>query len=64
MAIKAWADKNLDYDYLIYPVCKDNIPSRKIAESLGGTVISSGIKVFPSGKRLEEVVYHIPRGEN
>lgn len=33
-----WAQKNLDVDYLFYPVDKDNIPSRKIAESLWGIV--------------------------
>ncbi|MBD0266374.1 MAG: GNAT family N-acetyltransferase [Tolypothrix sp. Co-bin9] len=37
-AIKDWADENLDYDYLFYPVDKANIASRKIAEALGGTV--------------------------
>lgn len=60
--LKTWADKNLDYDYLIYPVHKDNIPSRKIAESLGGVVMSSEIKITPWGKKLDEVIYHIPRG--
>lgn len=36
VAIKKWADKNLDYDYLLYPVADKNIASRKIPESLGG----------------------------
>lgn len=30
------AQKNLDFEYLLYPVDKDNISSRKIAESLWG----------------------------
>lgn len=30
------ANNNLNYEYLVYPVDKDNIPSRKIAESFGG----------------------------
>lgn len=59
--LKKWADKNLDFDYLIYPVDKDNIPSRKIAESLDGQVQSEGTRTFPSGKVLNEVTYHIPR---
>ena len=29
---------NLDFDYLVYPVDRDNIPSRKIPESMGGLV--------------------------
>lgn len=29
------ANKNLDFEYMIYPVDKDNIASRKIAESFG-----------------------------
>jgi len=37
-AIKKWADENLDYDYILYPVADKNIPSRKIPESLGGKV--------------------------
>lgn len=60
--IKKWAGDNLDFDYLIYPVHKDNIASRKIAESLGGILVSSELKVCPSGKELDEVIYRIPRG--
>lgn len=58
--LKKWADENLDYEYLVYPADKNNISSRKIAESLGGKVVSEGIKEFPFGKKLDEVVYHIP----
>lgn len=32
------ANAHLDFEYLIYPVDKDNISSRKIAESFGGIV--------------------------
>ena len=28
--LKDWADKNLDYEYLLYPVVKENIASKKI----------------------------------
>ena len=58
--LKKWADENINYEYLIYPADKNNIPSRKIAESLGGKVASEGIKESPYGKKLDEVVYHIP----
>lgn len=32
------AQKNLEFEYVVYPVDKDNIPSRKIAESIWGIV--------------------------
>lgn len=38
VAVKKWADENLDYHYLLYPVADKNISSRKIAESLGGKI--------------------------
>ncbi|KKW41710.1 MAG: acetyltransferase [Candidatus Magasanikbacteria bacterium GW2011_GWA2_56_11] len=38
VAVKKWADENLDYDYLLYPVADKNISSRKIPESLGGKI--------------------------
>jgi [ribosomal protein S5]-alanine N-acetyltransferase len=37
--VKNWAEANLDYEYLRYPVDLANIPSRKIPEALGGKVI-------------------------
>lgn len=30
-----WARGNIDFDYLAYPVARDNVPSRKIPEGLG-----------------------------
>lgn len=62
-AIKQWADANLSYDHLVYPVVKSNVSSRKIAESLGGTVHHEFIKKNDSGEDREMVMYHIPRGE-
>lgn len=35
-ALKKWADENLKYNYILYPVADKNKPSIKIAESLGG----------------------------
>lgn len=35
-ALNEWAQKNLDFDYIKYPVIPENKPSRSIAESLGG----------------------------
>lgn len=41
------AQKNLNFEYLFYPVDKDNVPSRKIAESLWGQ-----IQVDENGKEI------------
>ena len=37
-ALKKWADENMDYDYILYPVVDKNIASRKIPESLDGEI--------------------------
>lgn len=57
--LKEWADKNLEYEYLKYPVDKINIASRKIAESLGGIVKQEQMTVGMGGQQLDEVEYHI-----
>lgn len=58
-ALKDWADENLDYQYLIYPVDKNNIASRKIPEALGGKVIQEYEKVNQQGKILQALEYWI-----
>jgi RimJ/RimL family protein N-acetyltransferase len=57
--LKQWADTHLVYEYLIYPVDRKNIPSRKIAESLGGVITKAYKKKNMSGILLDEVEYHI-----
>ncbi|HSW88626.1 MAG TPA: GNAT family N-acetyltransferase [Candidatus Saccharimonadales bacterium] len=57
--LKEWAEKNLQYDYLIYPVDKQNIASRKIAESLGGIAKKEYKKINQSGNELDMVEYWI-----
>jgi len=37
----------------------NNIPSRNIAESLGGIVMAEGQRASLSGNRLDELVYKI-----
>lgn len=59
--LKEWAEKHLIYDYLIYPVDKRNIASRKIPESLGGIAKREYKKINQSGKELEMVEYWIYR---
>ena len=56
----SWAVEHIDFDYAIYPVDKDNIPSRKIPESLGATVFEKKTVTTMSGGSLDEVVYRIP----
>ncbi len=58
-ALKNWADENLNYEYISYPVDKQNIASRKIPESLGGIVAREMKKINASGQELDEVEYKI-----
>ncbi|WP_230305160.1 GNAT family N-acetyltransferase, partial [Legionella pneumophila] len=55
--LKTWAETNLVYDYLKYPVVRHNIPSRKLAEKMGGIIQDEYIKTSESGKLLDEVEY-------
>ncbi len=57
--IKEWTDKNIEYEYLLYPVAKENIASRKIPESLGGKVMRELIAKKQNGEDMEEVEYWI-----
>lgn len=59
-AVKHWVDKHLAYDYLIYPVDRANIPSRKIPEALGGEVYEEKLSPTLDGRMLDLLVYHIP----
>ncbi len=58
-ALKEWADKNLDYEYIKYPVAEENIPSRKIPESLGGKEMNKYSQVNGNGVALNIVEYYI-----
>jgi [ribosomal protein S5]-alanine N-acetyltransferase len=59
--LKEWADENLDYEYLIYPVDVANIPSRRIPERLGGESFREYDKVNLSGRVLHLLEYRIPK---
>lgn len=52
-----WAKNNLKYEYLFYPVDKDNIASRKLVESLWW-ILQDGITIMrvPSSWRVLNVV--------
>jgi RimJ/RimL family protein N-acetyltransferase len=60
-ALKDWADKNLNYTHITYPVAEQNIPSRKIAESLGGKVQKELDKLMLTGRIHHMVEYWIPK---
>ena len=61
-AVKQWADDNLNYDKLRYSAYKENLPSRKIAEFLGGKIAGERINKNKKGEEFEEVDYLIERG--
>lgn len=58
-ALKQWADQQLQYEYIRYPVDKRNVASRKIPESFGGIIKKEYKTVNLSGNTLDEVEYWI-----
>ncbi len=54
-SVAAWASSHFHYEHFIYPVAIDNQPSRKIAESLGGTIQS-----HQKQRKYDSVTYAIP----
>jgi RimJ/RimL family protein N-acetyltransferase len=55
--LKGWAEQNLKYEYLVYAADQLNLPSQKIAESLGGKVFSNFSKNKDSGEILNLLEY-------
>ncbi len=59
-ALKAFVEEHYTYEYLYYPVAKENNASRHIAEKLGGILQEEGRTTKnANGDPLEEVVYWI-----
>jgi RimJ/RimL family protein N-acetyltransferase len=58
-ALLRWATQNIELDVVEYPVDKSNLPSRKLAEKLGGRVAGERRQMAESGRLLDEVVYEI-----
>ena len=58
-AVVQWAEQHLQYDYLTYPVDRDNIPSRKIPEALGGEIFEESLCVKQDGGCLDVLIYRI-----
>lgn len=61
-ALRDWVETHIEFERLIYPVDRRNIPSRRIAEELNGSIIEQRKVTSMSGKELDEVVYAIARG--
>ena len=59
-AIVQWAPAHIGAAALIYPVAKQNLPSRRLAESLHGTIVGERNLRKSSGVVLDEVAYRIP----
>jgi [ribosomal protein S5]-alanine N-acetyltransferase len=55
----AWVSQHIDLDYFLYPVDRQNIPSRKIPESLGGHIVAERQDQTSTGKILDILVYRI-----
>lgn len=59
IALKEWAEQNLDYEYILYPVDRANIPSRRIPLLLGGQIAREFDSTSLSGRVLHLVEYKI-----
>lgn len=59
-AVKNWAASTLDYSCLLYPVDRDNLASRALAEKLGGLQAGGYSRENSAGTRLNIITYHIP----
>ncbi len=57
--MKDWAENNLKYDYLLYPVVYENYASRKIAEFLGGKMHREYEETNFNGEKHHMVEYRI-----
>ncbi|HMQ47538.1 MAG TPA: GNAT family N-acetyltransferase [Saprospiraceae bacterium] len=55
--LKAWAELNLDFEYLRYPVDVRNYPSRRIPEKLGGIPERNFWVKSENGFELEIIEY-------
>jgi RimJ/RimL family protein N-acetyltransferase len=54
-----WVVRNIDFDFLVYPVDRANISSRKIPESLGGVVFHEQQVSTVRGISLDQVFYKL-----
>ncbi|WP_075655343.1 GNAT family N-acetyltransferase [Pseudochrobactrum sp. B5] len=55
VSVMNWARGDYSPDYFIYPVAEENIPSRKLVESLGGKAVTT-----EQDPKFTLIIYHIP----
>jgi len=60
LALHDWARAHLHQPFVLYPVDRDNLPSRKIAEALGGHVACERAERSLGGRTLHLFEYHVP----
>lgn len=60
IGLAAFARETLEEKAVLYSVAKENIPSRRIPESLGGTICGDDTIQRPGGPAYPGVVYRIP----
>jgi RimJ/RimL family protein N-acetyltransferase len=58
-ALCGWAADEIECDYLRYPVDRENLPSRRIPENLGGEIEDEYDRITPDGRTLNIVEYRI-----
>jgi RimJ/RimL family protein N-acetyltransferase len=59
LKVKRWAEENLNYKYLKYPVDKNNTVSQKLAEKMGGVVEAEYQMTNAKGQELNFLEYRI-----
>jgi RimJ/RimL family protein N-acetyltransferase len=61
-AVISFAARNLGKPAVMYPVVEQNGSSRRLAESLGGSIVGTRLLRKTDGVKHSEVVYCIPAG--
>jgi RimJ/RimL family protein N-acetyltransferase len=61
--VVAWASRECGATAFLYPVVEENRPSRRLAESLGGTVVGARRLRKSAGLEHPEVIYRIPASQ-
>ncbi|MGA7864709.1 MAG: GNAT family N-acetyltransferase [Stellaceae bacterium] len=60
VAVTKWAGEKFRPSGFLYPVVDENIPSRRLAEALGGKIIGTRQRRKPGDKERKLLLYHIP----
>lgn len=58
-ALCGWAAEEIECDFLRYPVDRENLPSRRIPEHLGGEIEDEYDRITPDGRTLNIVEYRL-----